>query len=127
MTISSSKYFTKKELQCKCGCKQANMSKKFMARLDALRDTWGKPIYLSSAYRCPEHNNNVSSTGKKGPHTTGKAVDILIYGGHAHALLGFIIDFDFQGVGQHQKGKHADRFIHIDDLGGKTRPWVWSY
>ena len=36
------------------------------------------PLSITSAYRCPSHNNSVSSTGEAGPHTTGKALDIAV-------------------------------------------------
>ena len=75
MNVSS--YFSKHELECKCGCGVAEMDAAFLKKLDQLRDDWGKPIILNSAYRCPDHNAAVSSTkSRTGPHTTGKAADL---------------------------------------------------
>lgn len=127
MTASSSKYFAERELKCHCGCGLALMDEVFMERMDALRYRYNKPIILSSAYRCPEYNNKVSTTGLDGPHTTGKAVDIKIFGKHAHIMLDHIMQFQFQGIGIQQKGEHAKRFIHIDDVVEGLRPWVWTY
>ena len=125
-TSDHSQYFTKDELMCKCGCEQAPMWKKFLARLDALRWRYNQPIVLSSAYRCPDHNAKVSSTGRTGPHTTGKAVDIQCMGHNAHRILVLAVELGFNGIGVSQKG--GGRFIHIDDLDDNgTRPWVWSY
>ena len=42
---------------------------------------------ITSGYRCPLHNSNVSSTGLRGPHVTGKAADIAVMGEDAHRLL----------------------------------------
>ena len=43
--------------------------------LQTARENLG-PLQITSAYRCPSHNDSVSSTGMAGPHTTGLAVDI---------------------------------------------------
>ena len=127
MTVEESEFFTKEELQCKCGCGQARMDEDFMQMMDILRFKLNKPVRLNSAYRCPEHNNNVSSTGYNGPHTTGKAVDVRCSGKTAHAILKIAAGLDFDGIGISQKGDHGGRFIHLDTLRGDTRPWVWSY
>ena len=104
------------------------MSKKFLTRLDKLRWMNNEPIALSSAYRCPDHNAKVSSTGRTGPHTTGKAVDIRCSGDIAYRVLTLAAELGFRGIGVSQKGNHGSRFIHIDDIEDETiRPWVWSY
>lgn len=121
-----SKYFSKSELACKC-CGQCKMNQAFLERLDALRWLYNKPMIVSSGYRCPHHNAKVSSTGGDGPHTTGRAVDILVSGQSAHAIIKLATHLGFTGIGVNQKSKHANRFIHLDDLKGPTRPWVWSY
>src|SRR3990167_7455894 len=128
MEADHSQYFTRAELMCKCGCGQCPMGSKFLARLDALRWRYNQPIVLFSAYRCPDYNDEVSSTGRTGPHTTGKAVDIKCAGVDAHRILTLAAKLSFSGLGVSQKGYHKSRFIHIDDIDtdGK-RPWVWSY
>ena len=124
--VSESKYFSKKELQCKCGCGKAKMDEEFMARLDLLRNTYANPITLNSAYRCPKHNKAQGGVDDS-PHVHGIAVDIRCSGSEAHMLLDLIMELDFKGVGISQKGDHAKRFIHIDDKQEGTRPWIWSY
>ena len=123
------KYFTDKELSCKCGCDKQEMNSKFMKSIGELRELYGKPLIVTSAYRCPEHNNKVSSTGLNGPHTTGKAIDFLISRQDAYDLLFYAIGMQFSGLGINQKG--TSRFIHIDDLtdeeGYPIRPTIWSY
>ena len=104
------------------------MDEPFMAQLVFLRKTWGKPLPLNSAFRCPRHNTRVSKTGPEGPHTTGKAVDIRIYGGEAHALMKLVMkEFDYTGIGWNQKGPYAGRFIHLDTLVMPGREWIWTY
>jgi zinc D-Ala-D-Ala carboxypeptidase len=122
-------FFSERELACKCGCGcgQDDMDEAYMAQLVFFRKAYGKPMILSSAFRCPRHNARVSSTGADGPHTTGRAVDILISGSAAHALVKLAFSLDFTGIGVRQNGPHAARFIHLDTLDGPVRPWIWTY
>lgn len=104
------------------------MDAKFMDRLELLRSAYGDQIKITSAYRSAEHNAEVSHTGAKGPHTTGRAVDIAVQGGSAHKLLKEALALGFTGIGIQQTG--GARFIHLDDLtleDGFPRPMVWSY
>ena len=117
--------FKHKELTCKCGCGREIEDEVFMYNLQRLREMLGVPMVLSSAYRCPEYNDKVSNTGFGGPHTIA-AVDVLVYGEHAHRLLWMAMACGFTGIGISQKGPWAARFIHIDRL-REGRPWVWTY
>ena len=59
-------FFTKQELQCKCGCELANFHPGVLDGLSALRMAFGKPMQLSSACRCLKHNMAVSPMAPKG-------------------------------------------------------------
>ena len=124
------KNFSWKEMQCKCGCGKADMEKDFMDLLQQLRDKVG-PLSISSGFRCEAYNKVVSSTGSNGPHTTGKAADILCSGGMANRVFGEAYSLGFSGFGFSQNGNHNERFIHLDTLqAGQTkgpRPWTWTY
>lgn len=117
-------------LACPC-CGKRGMDHSFMLRLDDLRHSLGAPMRVTSGYRCPQYNRQLSSTGATGPHTTGRAVDIHLVGGGVFDLLGLIKDHGFTGVGLKQNGAHIARFVHLDNLAdGETkgpRPWVWTY
>lgn len=124
------RYFTRQEVQCKCGCACADMDPTFMARLDDLREALQRPLVLSSGFRCPQHNVKVSTTGLAGPHTTGHAVDLAITGQTAFLVLRLAQHLGFTGLGVMQKGAVERRFLHLDDLSdvpGRPRPFVWSY
>ena len=71
----SLQHFALAEFECRCGCGRAEMNATFLAQLDTLRSIYGKPLTVTSGYRCPSYNAKVSSTGMTGPHTTGKAAD----------------------------------------------------
>jgi len=123
-------HFTEWELACKCGCGRSEMDQNFMWRLEQVRTAYDRPMRVSSAFRCPDHNARVSSTGRDGPHTTGKAIDILVLGSSARELLALILEFEFTGIGLNQKGAYERRFIHMDLLARSARfprPWIWTY
>ena len=103
------------------------MSLRFMRLMEEIRAECGFPLPLSSAYRCPTYNDAISSTGLTGPHTTGRTVDVRIYGERAVRLLQVALEYGMTGIGVSQKGDRNDRFIHLDDLTTSPRPWVWSY
>ena len=124
-----SKYrnFSRSEFECKCGCGQAEMSGAFMDLLQGLRNKCMFPLIISSGYRCPDHNDGVSSSGRTGPHTTGMACDISTSGVEAWTLLSHAVRTGMPGIGIKQHG--TGRFIHLDMLSNNThpRPRVWSY
>lgn len=121
----STKHFSDGELMCSCGCKGLP-PKEFQDALERLRVSFGKPMRLSSAFRCPEYNAQVSSTGENGPHTRG-AVDVLAWGAEARSLVGAAIAMGWSGIGIAQSGPRRSRFVHLDTQAGPTRPWIWSY
>lgn len=121
-------HFKIEEFTCSCGCDLALMQYDFIDRLDTLRSILGFPLIVSSGYRCPSHNEEVSTTGKTGPHTTGRAVDFAVHGEEAYKLLAEANKFLFSGIGVNQKSAYKNRFIHLDDLPvGEFRPRVWTY
>lgn len=128
MDWSAIRYFSEDEFRCKgddCCGGQALMDETFVRMLDSLRHEYGSPLLVTSGYRCPLHNDRVSSTGADGPHTTGKAVDFGVSGNNAHRLLVLAAAMGFVGLGVNQKGN--SRFLHLDLLDGEKRPWLWSY
>ncbi len=129
MTWEVIEHFSPHEFKCRCGnCGSdgKEMDMRFIARLDALRKEFGTPMSITSGYRCPIHNNHVSSTGLRGPHTTGRAADVGISGADAWLL---VLLSNFGGIGINQRGPYNKRFIHFDDLEGHAhpRPRIWTY
>lgn len=107
------------------------MKDDFIEKLDLLRGFVGFPLIVTSGYRCPKHNQAVSTTGPHGPHTTGRAVDLAVDRKNAFKLIKIMMHGaagDFTGLGIKQTG--SGRFIHLDDLaepGHSPRPTVWGY
>jgi len=129
-TPSKWQYFSIEELNCNCGCGQYMMDEKFMTQIVALRRELGWPFTVSSAYRCPAYNQQVSTTGPSGPHTTGHAIDIVCSHDKALDLVFAAAIHGITGIGVSQKGDVSKRFIHLDDLmplRHSPRPHIWSY
>jgi len=123
--------FTEREFACKgencCGGK-ADMDNGFMFKLSQLRKAYGKPMVITSGFRCPKHNQVVSSSGPNGPHTTGRAADIKVSGKDAYRLVKLAMFGGFTGIGVRLHGAVGGRYVHLDDLGeGYPRPAMWSY
>lgn len=129
MATNTWEFFTWDEFRCR-HCGRNEMDPDYITMLDELRRTYGRPIVVSSGYRCPDHNEAVSNTGRSGPHTTGQASDVRVHGSDAHYLIALALKHGFTGLGVHQKGDPATRFVHLDTIkssGRSPRPWVWSY
>ena len=124
---SNFKNFTETEMRCPCGCGRADMQDSFMDRLQQIRNGHARPMRVTSGFRCPDYNERISSTGRTGPHTTGRAADIAVSGESAYHLLGSAYALDMRGIGLKQHGPPLGRYMHLDDLGGRIRPRIWTY
>ena len=74
-----SKNLTRREIACKCGCGFDIVDYKLVETFQALRDYIGKPIYITSGCRCPEHNKKVGGVGESA-HVEGMALDMYVNG-----------------------------------------------
>lgn len=114
-------YDTDPLLSCPC-CGDRGMIDSFLDDLSALRHDFGRPMIVSSGYRCRRYNE---SKGYTQTHATGKAVDIKITNPNAHELTRLAFKHGFKGIGWQQKGPRDKRFIHLDKA--RTTPVIWSY
>lgn len=111
------------EFACKC-CGAVIVSSDLydlVGRLQAVRNAIGRPIRVTSGYRCREHDARVGTSSKPGagPHTKGIAADIVVDGMSADDLAKYCIDAGFTGVGvYHKKG-----FVHVDVR--SSVPAIW--
>lgn len=117
--------FTRDEFECECGNCVNGIDNVLIDRLQLLRDAVGFPLMITSGYRCPKHNDRVSTTGLTGPHVSGLAADIKVSRERAYHVLQEALRLGFTGIGVSQKG--PVRFLHLDLVPGPGRPWVWSY
>lgn len=124
-------HFSIAELACH-HCKAIHMDPTFMTKLEYLRLDFGHALIVTSGYRCPEHDEAIRrARGQEGtgPHATGRAVDVAVWGEKLHRLLGMASRHGMTGIGIAGKGSIGDRFVHLDDLTIPEfpRPGVWTY
>jgi zinc D-Ala-D-Ala carboxypeptidase len=115
--------FSEDEFKCS-HCGKVDMQPAFMASMQQLRNMYGKPMAITSGYRCPDHPIEAKKS-TPGAHASGEACDIGVQGTDAYHLLRLALALDFTGIGVQQKG--GGRFIHLDTLRDPPRPNVWSY
>ena len=131
MSIDYGRYFSEEELKCK-ETGEINIQQSFVDKLNLLRDSFGKVLIVSSAYRSTEHSVEKRKVNPLGsPHTSGRAVDLLLHGQDAFDFLHLVMQSRLMtGIGFSQKGNRGSRFIHLDDLEAsqsRPRPHIWSY
>jgi zinc D-Ala-D-Ala carboxypeptidase len=76
--IKLTKNFFRDEFDCKCGCGKNEISPMIVNLCQSLRDAFGKPIFISSGYRCAKRNKAVGGS-LTSDHLKGLAVDIACY------------------------------------------------
>lgn len=118
------KYFDMSEFACKhCGQLPPNgMNPVLLERLDNLREMYGYPIYISSAYRCPTHNAEVGGVSNS-QHVLGNAADIYVDGDY-QSFYDLVLNSQlFDGVGYYPDSQ----FVHVDvrDNGNNPNYYRW--
>lgn len=114
------KNFSKKEFCCPC-CGEYNANELMLEVLQKMRDTYGKPMHVNSAYRCKKHNKEVDGKPTSA-HLRGMAVDIMVPSSEDRYKLiysAFVAGFARIGI--------ANTFIHLDVDGKKPSPVMWVY
>lgn len=111
-------------LRCPCGCGRMEMDDEFMRMQDEIRLEVGVPLIVLSGFRCPEYNDEISTTGLKGPHTTGRAIDYKV---DSRLRWGVLDAAALRGCSRFGIGNGS---IHVDDLeesDGFDSQVIWAY
>ena len=114
-------YFDKKEFACKDGCGFDEVSPRLVKVLDRTREILNRPLVITSACRCHDHNR--AEGGKENSaHVKGLAADLKVNGARERfevieaALVAGIIRI---GI--------ARDFVHIDIDSSKPQRVTWLY
>lgn len=114
-------YFKDSEFQCKCGkCPPKPVNALLRDRLNQLRGRYGKPIYISSGWRCEAQNSKVGGVADSS-HVTGYAVDILCTGSSDRFQL------VSHAVGIFSRIGIGTTFVHLDVDETKDQGVIWLY
>jgi len=114
------KYFQESEFRCPC-CDRVSLNPRLIPTLDAIREIYGKPMVVTSGFRCPEHNEAIG--GKNGSeHLIGCAADISCIDSHERFEL--ITACLSSGITRLGIGKD---FIHIGISQYHPQRVVWHY
>jgi uncharacterized protein YcbK (DUF882 family) len=126
-TTHYSQNFTRKELDCKCGCTTpAHIQRELVDtayELEKLRKELGGPVRILSGYRCPTHNKRVRGAPQS-QHMTGKAVDLGVPKDKQPVYVGAatrVPAFKEGGIGVYPGGG-----VHVDRRGTPARWNDWT-
>lgn len=93
-------------------CSKTTIDMDLVEYLQKIREHFGKPIAVSSGYRCATHNKNVGgSTGSR--HAKGMAADIVVDGVAPAEVAKYCESIGILGIGLYETSKDG-YFVHID-------------
>lgn len=121
-TTKLSEYFSVYEFRCGlgrgCGCATTLIDDQLVAYLTKIREHFGAPVTITSAYRCPSYNRSVNgATGSR--HSKGQACDIVVRGVAPRKVAAFAESIGVKGVGLYET-QGDGYFVHIDTRAAKS-------
>lgn len=115
-----SAYFDSTEMDCHGSgcCTQTLINEKLVTYLNKIREHFGKPITITSGYRCPTHNSRVGgATGSR--HSKGDAADIVVSGVTPREVAKYAESIGIMGIGLYETSSDG-HFVHIDTRDTKS-------
>lgn len=103
------KFFTRSEFACKCGCGQDTVDAELLHVIVNMRAVRKHPIIPTSANRCVEHNRKVGGA-KDSQHIISKALDFYEKGVDPGETARFLQEAfpDKYGIGVYNSWVHID-------------------
>lgn len=93
-------------------CAETIVDEKLVEYLQKIRDHFGKPIDISSPYRCTVHNKRIGgATGSY--HAEGMAADFVVRGVAPREVAKYAESIGVKGIGLYESSKDG-YFVHID-------------
>ena len=106
-----SKNFKVREFAC-TGYDEVKIDTGLVITLQQIRDYFGKPVNITSAYRPPEYNKKIKTASKTSKHMLGRAADIQIAGVDPIAIAMYAQFLNARGIGLYTYA--GGGFVHID-------------
>ena len=114
--------FKVREFACK-GSDVVLLDDELVVLLQCIREHFGKPVYITSGYRTPEHNAEVGGS-KSSQHLLGRAADIRVAGVSVEDVAAYAESLmpGWGGVGRYPvKAGRATGWVHVDTRQNKSR------
>lgn len=111
------------QIACSC-CGSCSLQPRLVICLERLAAAWfklkGRPIRVTSVYRCVKHNSSPTVKGAKGSkHLLGQAADCAIKKIDQEEFIKLAKECGFTGIGIGQT------FVHIDVRAIPVEPWIY--
>ena len=106
--------FSSTEFDChgKGCCSTTQVDEKLVEYLQKIRDHFGKPVTITSPYRCEVHNRRVGGATKS-YHMQGRAADIVVQGVSSREVAKYAESIGILGIGLYETSNDG-YFTHID-------------
>ena len=106
--------FQYKEFDCHGSgcCSKTTIDEKLVAYVQQIRDHFGKPVTITSPYRCEVHNKRVGGATKS-YHMQGRAADIVVQGVSSREVAKYAESIGILGIGLYETSADG-YFTHID-------------
>lgn len=105
----NSKYFTRDEFACQCGCGFSTVDAELLEVLEDVREFFNEPVTITSGCRCDTHNRNVGGA-EDSKHKYGIASDIQVRNHDAEDVYTYLAN---KYEGKYGIGLY-DSWVHID-------------
>lgn len=106
--------FNSSEFDChgsRC-CSSTLVDDKLVTYLQQIREHFGKPVNISSGYRCATHNKNIGGATNS-RHSKGQAADIYISGVAPAEIAKYAESIGILGIGLYETNSDGF-FVHVD-------------
>lgn len=114
--VQLSEHFNSYEFRCglgrPCACTTILIDDKLIDFLEQIRQHFGQPITITSAYRCENYNRSIGgAVGSR--HSKGQAADIVVKGVSPREVAKYAESIGVLGIGLYETASDG-YFTHID-------------
>ena len=114
--VQLSEHFNSYEFRCglgrPCACTTVLIDDRLVEILEQIRQHFGQPITITSAYRCESYNRSIGgATGSR--HSKGQAADIVVKGVSPREVAKYAESIGVLGIGLYETAADG-YFTHVD-------------
>lgn len=109
-SLKVSPNFTVKEFACKDGSDVVLINPMLVNLLQQIRNHFGLPVTINSAYRTVAYNSRVSGSSSESQHCNGNAADIVVQGVKPKDVADYVERLmpNTGGIGRYSTFTHVD-------------------